>query len=78
MGRSLSKRVKEMRREAKPPVPPMKPANLVSRMRRIRWELAITKERTSDPAVADELSRLVRQTDETIDRIECKHQERAQ
>jgi hypothetical protein len=58
--------------------PPMKPCNLVSRMRRIRWELAITQDRTRDPAVADELARLVQQTDEAIGRIEIKHQRRAE
>jgi hypothetical protein len=72
---SHPKSLKPMLRRA---APPMKPCNLVSRMRRIRWELAITQDRTSDPAVAGELARLVKQTDEAIDRIESKHQERAQ
>jgi hypothetical protein len=72
---SHPKSLKPMLRNA---APPMKPCNLVSRMRRIRWEMAITKDRTRDPTVADELARLVQQTDDAIERIEIKHQVLAQ
>lgn len=66
------KALRELQRNAAPPITP---GNLVQKMRRIRWELAITKTRTKNPAVASELDVLVRQTDDAIDRIEARHQE---
>ncbi len=56
--------------------PPIRPSNLVTKLRRIRWELSLAKDRSGDHRIVNEMAVLVRQTDEAIARIETKHQER--
>jgi hypothetical protein len=57
--------------------PPIRPSNLVSKLRRIRWELSLAQDRSGDVWVASEMGILVRQTDEAIEKIEGRHRERS-
>lgn len=50
--------------------PAMRPHNLVFKLRRIRWELAVAMERTADSATAGAMALLVRQTDVAIESAE--------
>ena len=52
--------------------PPMRPCNLVFKLRRIRCDLSFALDRAADAAIADELAALVLQTDQAIARIELR------
>lgn len=52
--------------------PPIRSHNLISKLRRIRWELSATMERTRDEPTMGEMAALVEQTDATIARMEAR------
>ncbi|MCC8949301.1 hypothetical protein H8A97_30420 [Bradyrhizobium sp. Arg62] len=51
--------------------PPIKPSNLVSKLRRIRWELSTTMERTHQAPLRAEMAYLIQRTDTAIERMEA-------
>lgn len=65
---ALPQSFKTLRRNAAPPI---KPCNLISKLRRIRWELNATMERTHDAPLRTEMAILVNQTDASIERMEA-------
>jgi len=64
----MTKAIDKLKRVAAPPI---KPSNLVSKLRRIRWELSSTMERTRQAPLRVEMSALIQQTDGAIERMEA-------